>query len=113
MRNDDSWKIPSLNFSNFINNGMFIKQSPARHADISQFGVALGAVEIEFMHQFESTYYIWVEKEPACGTQERKYSSCGNGASTENINEGSRDGSVKAVSCLAYWLKSLLFGQNT
>lgn len=88
MRNDYSWKIPSLNFSNFINKGMFIKQSPARHTDISEFGVALVAVEIEFMHQFETTYYIWAEQGPACGNQERKYSSCGNGASTENTNEG-------------------------
>lgn len=35
---------------------MFIKQSPARHSDISEFGVALVAVEIEFMRQFESKY---------------------------------------------------------
>lgn len=99
MWNDYSWKIPSLNFSNFINKGMFIKQSPARHTDISEFGVAFVAVEVEVMDQFESTYYIRVEQGPACGNRETKYSSPGNGASTENMNEGIRDGLVKAVSC--------------
>jgi len=71
VKNDYSWKIPSLNFSNFINKGMFLKQSPARHTDISEFGVALVAIEIEFMHQSESMYYFEVEQGPACGNQER------------------------------------------
>lgn len=66
MRNDYSWKIPPLNFSKFINKGMFIKQSPARHTDISEFGLALVAVEIEFMHGFASTNHIRVEQGPAC-----------------------------------------------
>lgn len=87
MRNDYSWKIPSLNFSNFIIKGMFTKQSHTRHTDIFEFGIALAAVEIKFMHQLESTYYIRVEQGPACDNPKRK-SSRGNGESTKNMNEG-------------------------
>lgn len=53
-----SWKIPPLNFSNFINKGMFIKQSPVLDTGVSKFEIALIAVEMKFMHQFESRYYI-------------------------------------------------------
>lgn len=49
MRNY-SWKIPPLNFSNFINKGMFIKQRPVLASDISKFEIALVAVEMKLMH---------------------------------------------------------------
>lgn len=71
MRNY-SWKIPPLNFSNFINKGMFIKQSPALATDMSKFEIALVAVEMKLMHRFESRYYSWVEQGPTCGNQETK-----------------------------------------
>lgn len=66
---------------------MFTKQSHTRHTDIFEFGIALAAVEIKFMHQLESTYYIRVEQGPACDNPKRK-SSRGNGESTKNMNEG-------------------------
>lgn len=58
--------------SNFINEGMFIKQSSALDTDISKFEIALVAVEIKFMHQFESRYYTCVEQGPTCSNQGRK-----------------------------------------
>lgn len=86
MRNY-SWKIPPLNFSNFINKGMFIKQSPALDTDISKFEIALVAVEMKFMHQFESRYYIRVEQGPTCGNQKKKIFLVRQWESTETMSE--------------------------
>lgn len=112
-RNHFSWKILFLNSSNFFNKGMFIKQSPAWHTDISEFGLVLVAVGSEFMNQFESTEHIWMEQGTACCGHGRKYSSRGNGVRAENMNECIWDGLVKALCCRKYWTKPFYIWGNT